>query len=151
MRQIQSKKQEKGQSLLELAISMTILLILLAGVADVGRMLFLYMSMRDAAQEGAVYGSIYPTFCDQIVDRARTTIPDGYDIRIDIAVFDQATPATRKSCFEAPTYFADCTGKQMEISVIHENFTFVGPFMNRIPPFQLKATVTNTILRTCQR
>lgn len=151
MRKVQVRKSEKGQSLLELAISMTILLILLAGVADVGRMLFLYMSMRDAAQEGAVYGSIYPTFCDQIVDRARTTIPEGYDIRIEIAVYDPASPNVRKTCSEAPSYFADCTGKQMEISVIHDNFTFVGPFMNRIPPFQLKATVTNTILRTCHK
>src|SRR3990172_6907714 len=52
---------EQGQSLLEFSISLVVLLVLLAGLADVGRALFTYMSLRDAAQEGALYGSYNPT------------------------------------------------------------------------------------------
>jgi Flp pilus assembly protein TadG len=64
------KTHEKGQALMELAVSITVLFIIVAGVVDIGRMLFHYITMRDAAQEAAAYGSIYPTHCDQIRDRA---------------------------------------------------------------------------------
>ena len=51
---------EHGQSMVELALTITILMILLAGVIDMGRAFFTYMAMRDAAQEGAAYGSLNP-------------------------------------------------------------------------------------------
>lgn len=51
---------QKGQSLVEFAISLTVMLILLAGTVDFGIGLFHYIAMRDAAQEGALYGSISP-------------------------------------------------------------------------------------------
>ena len=54
----QGKRSEKGQSLIELAFGIVVLLILLAGIVDIGRLLFFYISMRDAAQEGAVFGQI---------------------------------------------------------------------------------------------
>ena len=50
----------RGQSLVEFAISLTAILILLAGAADFGIGLFHYIAMRDAAQEGALYGSLNP-------------------------------------------------------------------------------------------
>ncbi len=43
---------EVGQSLVELALSFTFLLLLLAGAADLGRLIFSYISIHDAAQEG---------------------------------------------------------------------------------------------------
>ena len=46
--------------MIELALSFVVLLLLLMGVVDLGRAYFAFMSMRDAAQEGAAYGSIYP-------------------------------------------------------------------------------------------
>jgi Flp pilus assembly protein TadG len=62
--------REHGQSLVEFAISLTILLILVAGIFDAARALFTYLSLRDAAQEGALYASINPTDTDEIVARA---------------------------------------------------------------------------------
>ena len=44
---------EKGQSMVELAVSVVVLLILLAGVVDLGRLAFYYITLRDAAQEAA--------------------------------------------------------------------------------------------------
>ncbi len=57
---IGSVPREDGQSMVELALTLTILLILLAGTIDLGRALFTWIEMRDAAQEGAVYGSFCP-------------------------------------------------------------------------------------------
>lgn len=48
---------EKGQSLVEMAFSLTILLWLLAVAVDSGLALFSYVAIRDAAQEGALYAS----------------------------------------------------------------------------------------------
>ena len=52
---------ERGQSLAEMALMMSFLLILLVGVVDLGRGFFVYLALRDAAQEGALYGSTDPT------------------------------------------------------------------------------------------
>ena len=50
----------KGQSLVEFAIGATILLILLSGVVEFGIAFFQYVQLRDAVQEGALYGSVHP-------------------------------------------------------------------------------------------
>lgn len=55
-----SPPAKKGQSLVEFAVSLTVMLILLAGTVDFGIGLFHYIAMHDAAQEGALYGSINP-------------------------------------------------------------------------------------------
>lgn len=49
-----------GQSLVELAISLTVMLLLLVGAVTFGMAFFSYVAMRDAAQEGALYGSFNP-------------------------------------------------------------------------------------------
>ena len=45
--------QERGQSLVELAISILFLLLLLAGAAEFGVLFFQFVQLRDAAQKGA--------------------------------------------------------------------------------------------------
>ena len=72
--------QELGQSLTELALMMVFLLILVAGIVDIGRAFFTYIALRDAAQEGAIYASYEPSKCsiscigsDCAVYRAQTT------------------------------------------------------------------------------
>src|SRR3989337_2167244 len=47
-----------GQSMVEFAISLMVILLLLAGAINFGLALFTYVQMRDAAQEAALYGSI---------------------------------------------------------------------------------------------
>ena len=47
--------------MVEFALSLTFMLILLAGAIYFGIGLFHYVAMRDAAQEGALFGSMNPT------------------------------------------------------------------------------------------
>ena len=54
------RRVEKAQSLVELALSLTVMLLLVAGAVDFGMAFFSYVAMRDAAQEGALYGSFAP-------------------------------------------------------------------------------------------
>jgi Flp pilus assembly protein TadG len=67
---------ERGQSLVELAISLIVLLFLLLGAVEFSLALFQYVTIRDAAQEGALYGSINPTDEDGIKDRAVAAAAD---------------------------------------------------------------------------
>jgi Flp pilus assembly protein TadG len=59
---------ERGQSLVELAISLTVMLLLLAGAVTFGMALFSYVAIRDAAQEGALFGSFNPYLDDTPAD-----------------------------------------------------------------------------------
>jgi hypothetical protein len=70
---LRKTRREGGQSLVELAISLTVILLLLSGAVDFGMALFSYVAIRDAAQEGALYGSLNPTDLDGIRDRVRST------------------------------------------------------------------------------
>lgn len=113
------QKHEKGQSLVELALMITFILILLAGVVDLGRMMYEYLSMRDAAQEGAGYGSIYPGYCNQIAARTLDNLPDNH--------YTVSVTVSGKSCTEAydldkaqplPSY--GCAGKILTVALDHD-------------------------------
>ena len=70
------KKESRGQSLVELAISLTVILLLLLGAVDFGIALFQYVAIRDAAAEGAIYGSFQPTQVDGMKFRAIESASD---------------------------------------------------------------------------
>lgn len=139
---IRLHKAEKGQSLVELAISMLIMLILVAGVVDVGRILFYYIAMRDSAQEGALYGSAYPTHCNQIEDRARSSLVDNTGVIVTTLInggdCSAATPATA------------CSGYSLKVTVAQPAFKLTMPFIGGFIGSQsinLEASITNTIVR----
>ncbi len=90
---IQSHKREKGQGFTEFAISMVVLLILLAGIVDLGRMFMVYVALREAAQEGASYGAICPdSFAIETRVRKSSTAPldlSASEIRVNSSVLAQ--------------------------------------------------------------
>ena len=78
------QRAEKGQSLTEFALSLVILITLVAGITDLGRMFIAYIIIRDAAQEGAVYGSIadksdLTVFRTEVEDRVKEAFTDPAD------------------------------------------------------------------------
>ena len=54
------RTDEHGQSLVEFALMMPMLLIMLLGTLDVGRMYFTFIAIQNAAGEGALYAAINP-------------------------------------------------------------------------------------------
>ena len=56
--------RELGQSLVEMAVMMVVLLLIMGGVLDLGRMYFTYLALQNAAGEGAAYGAINPQWVD---------------------------------------------------------------------------------------
>lgn len=73
-------KSERGQSLVELAVTLPVLILLLLGTVDFGMAIFSYSILRDAAQEGAFYGSFNPANKAEIENRARNISPRKEDV-----------------------------------------------------------------------
>jgi Flp pilus assembly protein TadG len=69
--------------MVELALTITILMVLLAGTIDLGRAFFTWLEMRDAAQEGASYASICPT--GDVESRVRDNLNPIYTYLVTIS------------------------------------------------------------------
>ncbi len=63
-----------GQSLVEFAVSLPILLLLIVGTVDLGRLYFAYMSVTNAARQGARWGAAYPSDCIGIQNKAKDEV-----------------------------------------------------------------------------
>jgi Flp pilus assembly protein TadG len=107
--------------MVELALTLTFLLILLAGTMDLGRAFFTWIEMRDAAQEGAVYGSICPVSAN-IITRAKANLnpPDDFTVTpfIPNLTIGQPIKVTIETDFPITTPFLS-TVLQTDTIVIH--------------------------------
>jgi len=134
---------EKGQSLVELALTLLIILTLLAGAVDFGMAFFSYVALRDAAQEGALYGSLYPTDfgpncadgdCIELRVKRSSTTP----VKLD-------DPANVTISIPSP---GTCRGETITVAVSY-NYQLSMPFIGAIlgkDTIQLTTSVTDTIL-----
>ena len=57
---IHNHRQDRGANLVEMALLVPLLLLILVGVTDLGRAYFTYITMINAAREGARYGVDHP-------------------------------------------------------------------------------------------
>ena len=141
-------KSEQGQSLTEFALALVFLLTLVAGVADLGRMFFAYIIIRDAAQEGAVYGSIadktdLAAFETEVEDRVKEAFSDPdnpSDTPIDISNLVVQTTLIGPTC-AAP-------GSGVSVRVDYQ-VPVTMPFLGMIigaQEMKMSATVENAIL-----
>lgn len=140
---LKNKKQESGQSLVEFSVITTILIILLTGVVDVGRVYLNYMTMRDAAQEGAVYGSINPAHCHQVEERVLSLVRSPDNVTVEVLVDGQ-------DCFSASPKTQACIGNEITVNVIDSEFPMIMPLANLFAKdgnIKLKASIAGTILR----
>ncbi len=127
-------RRENGQGFVEFAVGITFLLVLLAGVLDLGRAYFSYIALQDAAQEGASYASIAPTDITGIRDRVRATSSGP----IDFVLFDD-------SQIEVQLLGGSCTGNGIKVTV-KMGFRLVAPFFSG-NSLALSAEATDTILQ----
>lgn len=151
-KQLHSNKKERAQSMVEFAISITFVLMLVAGLVDLGHAFFSFVALRDAAQDGAIYGSIYP-----IVDSNNNGVyDDGEPLNTSEIVTRvreaSNTPVdlsdTTSVSVNVSTSGDPCEGNPITVSVTY-NYPISMPFLgailgtNTIP---ITASVTNTIL-----
>ncbi len=139
---------EKGQSLIELAVSLTLLLLLLGGIVDVGRAIFTLFAMQDAAEEGIVFGTSFPTDCVGIHRRVEYNLGNrsfGGGMTTVVEITNNGGQFMTCETIPIAQVYA---GKMIRVSVTKTfNITmpFIGAFIGQEIP--LHATSTGVILR----
>jgi hypothetical protein len=71
---------ESGQSLVEMALGMVVLVFLISGLLDLGRVYFTYVALEDGAGEAALYLSINPD-CPFASSGAQCALPNNAEWR----------------------------------------------------------------------
>lgn len=122
-----ASEKEKGQSLLEMAFAAIVLLLLISGIVDLGRLFFTYIALREAAQEGAAYASVcppdainHPENGPKITDHVKTSSQFPVNLALpNIQVIANFT--------SAPT-----PGAGLFVQVVYQNFHFITPLLNLV-------------------
>ena len=65
-------RSAKGQSLIEFALVLGVLILMLMGIFDFGRAIYAYNVIANCAREGARMGIVDPTNTDAIVEAAKS-------------------------------------------------------------------------------
>lgn len=129
-------KSQKGQSLVEVALILPVLIVIMSGLLDLGRLYFAYVAVTDAAGEGAAYAAIHPDDLDGIVERAQDASRGQVVIDEDLVEFD------------CPTCPGVQSGHSVTVTVTY-SFTLVTPFVADMVGdgvLPLRATATAAVL-----
>ena len=152
--------KERGQSLVELGISLLILLYLLSGAAEFGVLFFQFVQLRDAAQEGALYGSMNPwidstsgAYADGKFEAGEAINQAGIEARVRAASSSpiNLSDTSKVTVTIAGTDALLCEGHGIQVTAAYRHKIFM-PFMAQLlgrtadPYIDLSATVTDTIL-----
>lgn len=141
------KKSERAQGMAEFGISLVILLIMVAGIVDLGRAFFTLVTLHDAVQEGVTYGQICPADETGIEARLQESASDPVDLG-DISTNDIqvciSTPGS-EGCGASAEIGNEIT---VSASLQHNISTpFLGTFIGS-QSFELRTSARDKILRT---
>ena len=151
-------RNERGQSLVEFALSAILLLTLLSGAVDFGIALYSYVSIRDAAQEGALFGSINPNDGTGIQTRVWSSSDKPVDLQNDttvtsIVIYDSDgdnVPDTEVAAASASPSQA-CEGHnaliRVEVAYDYDLMMPILPDVLGVDTIPLRASVTDAILQ----
>jgi len=128
--------RQRGQSLVELGLTLMILLWLLSGAVTFGIGFFSYVAIRDAAQEGALYGSIDPTGDIEARVRSSSSAPVNLADTTAVQVDADILPAD-----------SICAGSLLTVLVTYD-YPVTMPLIGIItgPTILLQAAATSTLL-----
>src|SRR5262245_60659192 len=134
-----SIKSERGQSLVELSVSLVLLLLLLSGAVEFGMAFFQYVQLRDAAQEGALYGSMNP-YSDSNIDGSysygepvnqagiETRVRDASNTPINLADTTNPDITVVASSSDGSNKFCESYGLTVTVTYQHKVFM---PFLSK--------------------
>jgi Flp pilus assembly protein TadG len=146
-------KRKKGQSLVEFSLTLVLILTLLAGAVDLGSAFFIFIELRDAAQEGAFYGAtaavidangngkydagevLNTAAIESRVRNSSTSPADLTDVTTTTVAISATTPP--------------CAGGGLTVTITY-NYALTMPFIGSILGTQtipIRASMTDTILK----
>lgn len=131
------ESSERGQSLVEVAISFMVLVLILVVAVEGGRIFSSFIAVRDAAEEGALHAIYNPGDSAGIEARVRTTSSD------PINLSDTGLVSVSSVLNGSP-----CAGNTTTVTVTY-TFTITMPFIGAIlgsQSFPLSADAISTIV-----
>lgn len=152
MKRLKYNHPEKGQSMVELSLVLMFVLILLAGVVDLGRMMYEYLTMRDAAQEGASFGIAYPGYCVEMGTRVWDNLPDSFSLAdgdsVNITVNGQDCANAYNIDKNQPLPVHGCEGHELIVNIDH-TFDIGMPFLSAFtgPTVPMHVEIKDRIVR----
>lgn len=135
---VRTRSRARGQSLVEFALVLPIILVLLSAAADLGRLFYAFVSIENAAKEGAFYGALNPR-CD--VAKAGCVDPNTVDWRVRNELTGVTISAPVSQCLDAvtsaPKPVNSCgEGDTYRVEVRH-TFRLITPILGQILGDQL--------------
>lgn len=130
------KSPISGQSLIELAIAVPIMLLIMLGTIDVGRLFFGYIEMTNAVREGAEYAAHRPSETDKI----RSYVTRHAE---DLPVANITVTCSNGNCGTA------VAGNRVTVSATWQFTPLTGQFLGAffgLPRFDLQVTSTMRVL-----
>lgn len=146
-----TQNKQRGQSLMEFALILTFLLLLIAGVVDLGRAFFTFVSLREAAQEGASYGSFCPYDKAGIEARVYATAEfSTSDINVTCQYVSTTGQTNLGNCVQTGPASGIGPGSGIKVGAVLPNFNITTPLVGTFigQSFQIRAEVVDTILTT---
>jgi Flp pilus assembly protein TadG len=135
------RSARRGQSLVELTLTLPVMLLLMLGTIDMGRMFFDYIQLRNAVREGAGYGTRYPTETGNISDRVLDHIQQ------DNAQLSPADITVQVSCSGACTTLGG--NGVITVSASHTFSPITTAFLQSyfgVAPFTMTATASMKVM-----
>ncbi|WP_053600900.1 TadE/TadG family type IV pilus assembly protein [Bacillus sp. FJAT-18017] len=123
------RKGESGQSLVETALVLPLLLMLIAGIFDIGRLTYMYAHLHMAAQETVRKGGLGATDTE-ITEFAKNYVQVGDSSKLEISITPSGT--VRRS------------GEYMTVRLKYP-FRLYTPFVSSLFPNSLYAETDSTI------
>ncbi len=134
-----------GQSLVEFELALVVLIFLLLGVTDFGLAFFSWISLRDAAEEGATFASVSPPYNYDSVVAIRERVKNASMTPIDLETLsDEDIDVQLVGSIQKP-----CPGYSVRIDVKY-NYHMISPMISQFVgsmTIPVSASVTNTILQ----
>lgn len=116
--------RERGQSLVEFALVLPVFLLLIFGLIDLGRAVYVSNSLAEAARDGARYGSVQARAYD---DASRDGVEDWIRNRLQ-AVPD---PTITAECTASTPSFG-CTVNDILVVTIQSEVEMITPIIGQI-------------------
>jgi len=151
-----SKEDQKAQGMVEFAIILPILLLLIFGIIEFGRLMFIYASVASASREAVRYGSAVddtgglPRYADCAGIRAAAKRIGDFagvqDADIAIKYDDGITPLTGAASCESITDLSKIELGDRVVVSVKADYAPVVMFVN-IPSFPITSTSARTIIK----
>lgn len=125
-----------GQGLVEFALTLPLMLLILVGVLDLGRLSFAAMTVTNAAREGARYGATQPGATAAIIARAQN---EAYGSIINPTQLIVSTPTFPQGC---------ALGNPIQVTVTY-NFQLITTYVFGGGTIPLRASAQFPVFGTC--